>query len=94
MKYKMYFSDSCDRCREIAEVQNMDEAFSIIKEFCDDRDFKIYYTRFCIIPQGIETEFGISDHWIINFDVGSWSEFFHIYFNTEEEAHKFLDTIK
>ena len=44
MKYKMYFSDSRDRRREIAEIQNMDEAFSTIKEFCDARNFRIYYT--------------------------------------------------
>lgn len=94
MKYKMYFSDSCDRRREIAEVQNMEEAFSIIKEFCDARDFKIYYTRFYIIPKGVETESGINDHWAINFDVGSWSEFFLVYFDTEQEAHQFLDTMK
>ena len=94
MKYKMYFSDSRDRRREIADVQNMEEAFAAIKEFCDARNFRIYYTRFCIIPQGVETEFGISDRWVINFDVGSWSKFFLIYFDTEQEAHQFLDTMK
>ena len=63
---KLIFENSNGEERVIAEVDNIDEAFDEIHKFCDERDFKIYYTR----------------QWRENnrttFDVGSWSEFFHL----------------
>jgi hypothetical protein len=63
---KLIFENSNGEERVIAEVDDIDEALDEIHKFCDERDFKIYYTR----------------QWRENnrttFDVGSWSEFFHL----------------
>lgn len=63
---RLIFENSNKEERVIAEVDNIDEALKEIHKFCDERDFKIYYTR----------------QWRENnrttFDVGSWSEFFHL----------------
>lgn len=59
---KLYFQNSNGKEKLIAEVHSEDEAYQKIKEFCEERDFKIYYVR----------------TWEHNdvkyFDVGSWSE--------------------
>lgn len=62
---KLYFENSKGEKRLIAEPQTEQEAMKVIKEFCDERDFKIYYTRVWGTPDGYK-----------KYDVGSWSEFF------------------
>lgn len=94
MKYDLIFSNCNDQRRVIGQVETVDEAFNQIKAFCDEREFRVYCIRYWIEPEGIETEFGINDRWNMTFDCGSWSEFFHIYFDTEQEANQFLDTMK
>jgi hypothetical protein len=62
---KLIFENSQGIERVIAEVADEKEAIREIHEFCEDRNFKIYYTR-------TWTENGRK-----TFDVGSWSEFFY-----------------
>ena len=63
---KVYFENSRGIRREIATVENEDEAYRVIYQFCADRKFQVYY----------------SSSWVENnetvVDVGSWSEFFYI----------------
>lgn len=87
------FFEPCTGCEYVvAEVDDMDEAFSEIKKFCDERDFHIHYTRFWI--EDCPAEIGTDIVWRITFDVGSWSEFFHLYFDTLEQAERFRITMK
>ena len=62
---KLYFENSRGEKRLIAEPQTEQEAMKVIKEFCDERDFKIYYTRMWKTPDGSQ-----------KYDVGSHTEFF------------------
>ena len=64
---KLYFENSYGERRIIAEVSSRAEAIDEIYNFCNDRDFKIYYVR------SYETQDGF-----IQYDVGSWSEFFYL----------------
>ena len=90
----LFFEGSTGHERVIAEVDNMEEAFVEIKKFCDERDFHIHYTRFWIEDCPAEAGSGADIAWRIAFDVGSWSEFFHLYFDTFEQAEKFRMTMK
>lgn len=61
---KLLFKDAYGNEREIAEVENTEEAFNKIEEFCKERDFTIWYTR-------------MWEHdGRIFIDAGSWSEYF------------------
>ena len=62
---KLYFQNSYGEERVIAEVQNEQEAYKEIKKFCEERNFKIYYTRSWMRNQNEKV-----------YDVGSHSEFF------------------
>lgn len=64
---KLYFENSKGERRIIAEPESEESAMKEIHKFCEDRDFKIYYTRSWRIPDGLKV-----------FDVGSWSEFFYL----------------
>lgn len=86
----LFFEDSTGHEHVIEEVNNMEEAFVEIKKFCDERDFYIHYTRFWIEESEVDGVQG----WRITFDVGSWSEFFHLYFDTFEQAENFRMTMK
>ncbi len=63
----LYFENSHGERRIIAKVSCMAEAIDEIYNFCNDRNFKIYYVRSCETPDGF-----------IEYDVGSWSEFFYL----------------
>ena len=67
---KLYFENSDGKRRVIAAPRTRDEAWDIIRAFCKERNFKIYYIRTWREPDGAEV-----------FDVGSWSEFFYLYDN-------------
>lgn len=62
---KLYFSNSKDERRIIAEPKNRDEVQKAIYEFCEDRNFEIHYVRTWRDNNGLEI-----------YDVGSWIEFF------------------
>lgn len=86
----LFFENSQGKERVIAEVDNMEDAFKEMNEFCKERNFHIHYTRFYIEDCLVENETA----WRITFDVGSWSEFFHIYFDTYEQAETFRKTME
>lgn len=64
---KLYFENSYGEERVIAEVANEQEAFKEIHKFCEERNFKIYYTR------SWKTKSGRT-----KYDVGSHTEFFYL----------------
>ena len=80
---KVYFRNSKNEYREIADVQNYTEASQAIIKFCTDRNYKVYYTRMWITEN---EKLG----WCIEKDVGSWSEFFYIPVSSHEEGEKIL----
>ena len=86
----LFFEDKYMKEHVIAEVQNMEETFKEIYSFCSERDYKIYAIRFWIEETSVENE----PCWKITFDVGSWSEFFNLYFDTFEQAEAFRNTVK
>lgn len=64
---KVYFRNSSGRELRIGEADDDKQASKIIKRFCDDRNFKIHYTRKWLGDDGREV-----------IDVGSHTEFFII----------------
>lgn len=64
---KVYFENSYGERRVIAEPSTEENAMEIIHAFCEERNFKIYYTRSWINDDGEKV-----------YDVGSWSEFFYL----------------
>lgn len=64
---KLYFENSNGRRRVIAEPKTEEEAYKEIKKFCEDCNFKIYYTRIWMTPEGEKV-----------YDVGSHTEFFYL----------------
>ena len=61
----LYFENSYGASRIIAEPKTEEEAMREIHKFCEDRNFKIYYTRTWRDDNGFKV-----------YDVGSHSEFF------------------
>ena len=88
----LFFEHSNGKESVIAEVSNMQDAFAEIKAFCTERNYYVHYTRFWIEDCPAEAGSGAETAWRLTFDVGSWSEFFHIYFDTFEQAEKFRAT--
>lgn len=66
---KLYFENSYGERRVIAEPATEEAAMREIRKFCEDRNFKIYYTRSWMTSDGLK-----------KIDCGSWSEFFYIEF--------------
>ena len=62
---KLYFQNSWGERRIIATPVNDKEAIKEIHKFCEDRNFKIHYTRTWINGEGLKV-----------YDVGSHTEFF------------------
>jgi len=89
--YPLFFQNRQGKEHVIAEIENMKEAFDAISKFCDERNFKIHYSRFWLEPY-INDE--CPDAYKITFDVGSWSEFFNIYFYNENQANEFRNTLE
>lgn len=65
---KLYFENSRGQRRIIAEPETRDDAWTEIHNFCEERDFHIYYVRTWKTPDGAEV-----------YDVGSHSEFFYLF---------------
>lgn len=66
---KLYFENSRGERRIIAEPKTEEEAMKEMYKFCEDNNFKSYYTRSWMTQDGLK-----------KFDVGSWSEFFYLEF--------------
>ena len=64
---KLYFKNSAGIRRLIAEPTTEENALEVIHAFCEERNFKIYYTRTWVNSEGEKV-----------YDVGSWSEFFYL----------------
>lgn len=62
---KLYFKNSRGERTPIAAPRTEEEAWEIIHVFCEERDFRIYYSRTWRDPDGLK--------W---YDVGSHTEFF------------------
>ena len=62
---KLYFENSDGKRRLIAKPKTVEDVHKAIHKFCDDRNFKIYYTRSWQNEEGFTV-----------YDVGSWTEFF------------------
>lgn len=66
---KLYFENSYGERRIIAEPETEQDAMKEIYKFCEDRNFKIYYTRTWTVPAERAKVY----------DVGSHTEFFYLY---------------
>lgn len=75
---KLYFKNSQDKERLIAECESFSEAHEWINAFLDEHNFKCYYMR------------SWEQDGRIKIDVGSWSEFFFIDGITYKEYSEFL----
>lgn len=64
---KLYFENSRGQRRVIAEPKTENEAWKEIHNFCEERNFKIYYVREWKTEDGLKV-----------YDVGSHSEFFYL----------------
>ena len=64
---KLFFQNSYGDMRVIAEPTTEQDAMKEIHKFCEDRNFKIYYTRSWRNKDGLKV-----------FDVGSHTEFFYL----------------
>lgn len=62
---KLYFENSRNERRIIAEPETEEEVYREIYKFCGDRDFDIYYIRTWQNEEGLKV-----------YDVGSHTEFF------------------
>lgn len=62
---KLYFENSYGQRRLIATPKTTDETFSVIRDFCNERNFEIYYVRTWVNSNGEKY-----------YDVGSHTEFF------------------
>ena len=76
---KLYFQNSYEKLKLIAEPTSDKEVFADIKQFLNERNYKLYYTRTWIDKR--------NNKW---FDIGSYTEFFIL---SEEELDEddFLD---
>lgn len=64
---KLYFENSYGERRVIAEPKTEETAMEAIHTFCDERNFRIYYVRSWMTPDGLKV-----------YDVGSHTEFFFL----------------
>ena len=64
---KLYFENSYGQRRIIAEPETEEIAIEFIHTFCEERNFRIYYTRTWRDKEGLKV-----------FDVGSHTEFFYL----------------
>lgn len=62
---KLYFENSYGKRRIIARPKTEEEAMMKMHKFCEERNFKVYYTRSWRNNDGLKV-----------YDVGSWTEFF------------------
>ena len=61
----VWFQNNWGDEREIAQVKNFNDVFTVIRNFLADHNYKTYYVR------------SWEENGRIKIDVGSWSEFFY-----------------
>ena len=81
---KLYFRNSHNQERLIAECETIQEVNSAINQFLAEHNYKSYYTRIWCEPEGTKTPYGIRNESRFIYDVGSWSEFFELEVTNEE----------
>ena len=81
---KLYFRNSRNQERLIAECETIQEVNVAIKQFLEEHNYKSYYTRIWYEPEGIKTPYSIREESRFIYDVGSWSEFFELEVTNEE----------
>lgn len=64
---KLYFENSRKERRLIAEPNIEDDVTKIINDFCEERNFKVYYIRTWVNGEGLRV-----------YDCGSHFEFFYL----------------
>lgn len=89
------FENSKREEREVCAISSLTEAYKAMHVFCKEKNFEIPYIRFFLENTSVENPICAEENrvWKITFDVGSWSEFFNIYFYTQEEAKNFINSI-
>lgn len=70
---KLTFKNSDGVERMIADVDSKEQANVEIQKFCSDRYYDIYYIQSCEIDD------------VVQYDVGSWSEFFYLYLRDDND---------
>ena len=80
---KLYFRNSRNQERLIAECEAIQEVTAAINQFLAEHNYKSYYTRIWHDP----------DQNRFIYDVGSWSEFFELEV-TNEEINTLPDNMK
>lgn len=81
---KLYFRNSRNQERLIAECGTIQEVNAAIKQFLSDHNYKSYYTRIWYEPKGTKTPYGIKEESRFIYDVGSHTEFFELEVTNEE----------
>lgn len=81
---KLYFRNSRNQERLIAECETIQEVDTVIKQFLAEHNYKSYYIRIWYEPEGTKTPYGIKEESRFIYDVGSWSEFFELEVTNEE----------
>ena len=67
MKYVLFFENTSGNKRIVGKYNSQDECYKAIIQFCEERHFKVYYTRRWMV-----------DNRTMKVDVGSHTEFFYI----------------
>ena len=88
--HPLFFENSKGKHRVIAEVENIKEAHQEINKFCQEHNYTSYYTRMWIEQKATDHDID-GECWQVTFDVGSWSEFFVLFFDTEQQAKEFCN---
>lgn len=81
---KLYFRNSNNQERLIAECKTIQEVNAAIKQFLAEHNYTSYYTRIWYEPEGTKTPYGIREESRFIYDVGSYTEFFHLKVTNEE----------
>lgn len=86
--HPLFFEDRKGKLHCIAEVDNITEAHTEIHNFCKAKNYTSYYTRMWM-EDAVDAETG--PYYRLTFDVGSWSEFFVMFFDNEQQAKQFCN---
>ena len=81
---KLYFRNSRNQERLIAECETIQEVNTAINQFLEEHNYKSYYTRIWYEPEGTKIPYGIKTESRFIYDVGSHTEFFHLEVTNEE----------
>ena len=81
---KLYFRNSRNQKRLIAECETIQEVTAAINQFLAEHNYKSYYTRIWHDPEGTKTPYGIKTESRFIYDVGSYTEFFELEVVNEE----------